>query len=678
MKSAYDEHTADFRRGSATHHNGGGDRSRFGGGEMRFDEEGVGFTVDGFERSGSARPYERKPGDPLYRPLRIYTVDPGTQQADGAIATVNVPYEPLPNGLEDGSVFSVVSVLEHPGREMESRKVKLDLNDPLVLLTAGHAPSPVDPLFHQQMVYAVASLIYASFRRALGRHLGWGFRADHDETKGTRLRLRPHGRRGHAGASYDQQAGEVSFGFVRTESQIGGRAAPNGHTFSCVSHDIITHEVTHALLDGLRVHFLEPTSADVLGFHEGFSDVIALLHRFSYKGVVQAAIRGHYLNVLQSELITSLATEFGLAIGFGGAVRNYGLMMGKAPAAKAASGQEAAPEAATYQADMKPHEMGEVFVSAVLHALAAVYTRKAGRYLRMATGGTGVVPAGDISKDLEEVLADEAIQLANQFLNVCIRAIDYCPPVDLQLGEFLRAVITADLDLVPNDAWEYREAWIDAFARHHIYPLDVQSMSEDALTWERAPDDMEKVVGLSFTELAFDGDPACPASSGELRRRACALGRFVAKHPRQFGMMETGDRLLGGDKVTLPQIQSVRSSRRVGPDGQVVFDLVAEVTQTRYVDEKGEFPFLFRGGCTVIIGPDGRVRYLICKNVGENGRLFRQRKFMQNGGAEFVTVDEGFHVPDAETVQFAHQHGSRPAAGPGGFAKHRTPQALPT
>jgi hypothetical protein len=649
-------------------------------------------------RGAGARPYERKPGDPLYRPLWIYTVDPGTHKADGATATVNVPYEPLTKRLQ-GSVFHVMPVFRYPCLEDSNEHEGIDLNDPLLLLTSGRAPSPVDPRFHQQMVYAVASLVYASFRRALGRHVGWGFPPHDDDTEGTRLRLRPHGRRGHAGASYDKDAGEISFGFVRTENQIGGRAAPNGHTFSCVSHDIVTHEVTHALLDGLRVHFLEPTSADVLGFHEGFADVIALLHRFSYKGVVQAAIRGHFLNVLQSELITSLATEFGLATGFGGAVRNYRLMTEKAPAAKAADGNPEA-VAPTYRAEMKPHEMGEVFVSAVLHALAAVYTRKAGRYLRLATGGTGVVPSGDIPKDLEDVLADEASQLASQFLDVCIRAIDYCPPVDLQLGEFLRAVITADLDLVPDDPWGYREAWIDAFARHHIYPRDVQSMSEDALRWELVPDKLKelkelkdlkelrelkelkplrelmeldalRVEGLSFTELAFEGDPACAAHPEELRRRACALGRFVADHPRAFGMLSDGDPLLAGDRVTLPQVQSVRSSRRVGPDGQVVFDLVAEVTQSRCV--RGDYRFVFRGGCTVIIGPEGEVRYLVCKSVGQNGRLFRQRKFMRDGGAEYVTSKDGWNVPDAETVQFAHQHGPRPPAGPSGFAERESP-----
>jgi hypothetical protein len=267
-----------------------------------------------------------------------------------------------------------------------------------------------------------------------------------------------------------------------------------------------------------------------------------------------------------------------------------------------------------------------------------------------------VLPNGDISTDLQDVLVEEASQLASQFLNVCIRAIDYCPPVDLQLGEFLRAVITADLDLVPDDRWGYREAWIDAFALHGIYPRGVQSMSEDELKWEPVPAGKLSIKDLSFTRLEFDGDPAFAASPRELRRRACALGKFVADHPESFGVVPGGHPYLNGDRVSVPEVQSVRSSRRVGPDGQVVFDLVAEVTQNRWAVQDN-YKFLFRGGSTVILGPRGEVRYVIPKDVAQNSRAFRQRKFMQGAGAAHVsTPNDGWSVPDAETVQFAHQH----------------------
>ena len=68
---------------------------------------------------------------------------------------------------------------------------------------------------------------------------------------------------------------------------------------------------------------------------------------------------------------------------------------------------------------------------------------------------------------------------------MCIRALDYCPPVDLTFGDFLRAVITADYDLCRNDTLRYRIAFIEAFRRRGIFPEDVRSLSEDSLRYPR-------------------------------------------------------------------------------------------------------------------------------------------------------------------------------------------------
>ena len=69
--------------------------------------EGVHFTIDpAVSRAIHTTPYERKPDDPIYRPLRIFTRDPASSTLEGAVALVNVPYEPLAPGPV-GSVFEV-------------------------------------------------------------------------------------------------------------------------------------------------------------------------------------------------------------------------------------------------------------------------------------------------------------------------------------------------------------------------------------------------------------------------------------------------------------------------------------------------------------------------------------------------------------------------------------------
>ena len=98
----------------------------------------------------------------------------------------------------------------------------------------------------------------------------------------------------------------------------------------------------------------------------------------------------------------------------------------------------------------------------------------------LASGGTGVLPQGELHPDLVNRLAQEAAKAAGHVLNMCFRALDYCPPVDLTFGEYLRALITADLDLMPEDEHRYRVAFIEAFRRRGLYPRDVRTLRKTA------------------------------------------------------------------------------------------------------------------------------------------------------------------------------------------------------
>lgn len=568
---------------------------------------------EGIERDGICAPYERTPDDPLHRPLWIYALDPAASRLEGAATLLAVPYEPLEPGPK-GALFTVDSYDSTAGVRYRS----VDLEEPSLLIRSGCAPSPADPRFQQQMVYAVCSSVYAAFQKALGRPLEWGFSAPPDTDGRRRLRLRPHAGE-MANAFYSPRAGELRFGYYRAGEGTIGRNLPHGYIFTSLSHDVVAHELTHALLDGLRAHFLTPSGPDVLAFHEGFADLVALLQKFSYESVVREAIRRSRGELGRSELLTALARQFGHTAGLGRPLRSAVELDER--------GEVRAP---LYDDTLEEHALGSVLVSAVFEAFLTVFRRRTELLMRLASGGTGVLPGGELPADLQAALAAEASRLAARFQSVCIRALDYCPPVDLQLGEYLRAVLTADHDLVPEDRWGYREAWVDAFARRRIYPPQVPSLAEDALLWqppERAiPPDPE----LGFARLAFQRTPE-PA---ELRRQAGVLGRMVLTHLDQFGMATNGHPRLRGDVVERPVVHSLRPASRVGPDGQVVFDLVAEVTQTRHVqDEHGGFDFL--GGATVIVGPRGEVRYLIAKNVLNEERLERQRRYLRGPGRRF-------------------------------------------
>jgi hypothetical protein len=583
-------------------------RARPGGAGPRFT---VGPRVT---LAAAACAYDRRPGDPVARPLRVYTADPTASRFDGAVAKLPVPYEPL----APGPVGAAFAVDAEDGR-LGVRYRPADLDDPAVLLGDGHAPSGSDPRFHQQMVYAVAQSVYATFRRALGRQVAWGFEAGAGDTRdgGRRLVLRPFGS-GERNAYYDKHAGVVSFGYFEAPPDVGGDTVAGGWVFTSLSHDVVAHEVTHALLDGIRAHFAMPTGPDVLALHEGFADLVALFQRFSYPDVVRAGVARCGGELLRAELLTSLARQFGEATGAGRALRS-------------AVDEVACDVPRRYDPAMEPHALGSVLVSAVFEAFATVFRRKTARFVRLATGGSGVLPPGEMPPDLQEVLAGEATQLARQFLDVCVRAVDFCPPVDVTLGEYLRAVITADAELWPADRWGYREAWARAFRRRGLIPAGVSSLDEAELRWRPPARPLPPVAELAFSALQFRGDPARPASADELLRQAEALGNYVtcAEHLAAFGLVAPDP----AREVDAPCVESIRTARRAGPDGQVVFDLVAEVTQRRTVDVGDGRRLDFVGGATVILGPEGEVRYAILKRVDNDRRLQTQRAYVAAGGA---------------------------------------------
>ena len=571
-------------------------------------------------------PYQRKPDDPVYRPLRIFALDPAVSRLDGAVALVNVPYEPLRPGPQ-GRLFHI-----------EADGPICDLEDRRVLIQQGYSPSRSDTRFQQQMVYGVCSSVYAAFKAALGRDPAWGFDRGDDEERRTAgvLKIHPRAFEGR-NAHYHNVAGSLEFGWFTADGNTFGMMKGE-RVYTCLSHDIIAHELTHALLDGLRARFTIPTRIDVLAFHEAFADIVAVFQHFSYRDVVLAAIRRSRGQVTDG-LLTDLARPLGRSTERPSPLRS---------AVDSLDGTRL-----RYDAKLEPHELGSVLVLAVFDAFNVIYTRKTARFIRLATGGTGNLPMGELPADLQVILAEEASRLASQFLSICIRAVDYCPPVDLEFGEFLRAVITADRELVPDDPWAYREAWIDAFRDRGILVGGVSNLDEDSLVWKAPERPLAAVRPLSFGRLRFRGDPGRPASGGEVKRQALALGRLVTNPAdmQLFGLRKPDE------SIRTPTIESVRPARRIGPDGQVVFGIVAEITQHAIVKEPGSSrSAVFYGGSTIILGPEGEVRYVVGKGVQSSSRITRQLEFLQTDRSrKYWKLVRDVWQPSTNTFRLLHE-----------------------
>ena len=573
-------------------------------------------------RQALVRPYERDRSGPLVRPLRIYTLDPSVSDRQGGVATVSVPYEKLAAGPV-GSLFDVRC--ERVPKPLEA--APLDLDDPHLLLSSGLAPTPSNGRFHLQMVYAVCSLTYAVFKRALGREIAWAIPPAADGS--LRLILRPFGFRGR-NAGYNRETGDISFGYFEAGTAPAGFIVPKGLICTALSHDIIAHETTHALLDGLRSSFMNPTNVDVPAFHEALADLVALFLHFTYPDVVEQAIRDWRSSTPHGSLLTDIAREFGHArsrsniSALRSGVDVEGIM---AFDSDALASKESRP--LRYGETEEPHALGTVLVSAVFEAFTTIVKRKTARYFRIAGLTLQDLGGATVGDPLIRAIAQEASDVAGQFLNICVRAVDYCPPADIELGEYLRALITADSDLEPTDKWGFREALMRSFRRRQIFPDHVKFMTEDAVRWQ-SPADRLRIPGLAFSELQFDGDPGQPASVKELNRQARALGRFVTnpKHARAFQLVAPAATLPKRViQASPPQVESVRVSRRAAPDGRILFDLIGEVTQACTVKVGGDL-FEMNGGCTVVIDPNGSVRYAIYKRLTSEARQQRQHAAM--------------------------------------------------
>ena len=189
-----------------------------------------------------------------------------------------------------------------------------------------------------------------------------------------------------------------------------------------------------------------------------------------------------------------------------------------------------APDPQALDATLGPHARGAILVAAVFRAFVLIYRARTADLFRIATQGTGKLPDGEIHPDLTARLAQEAARCADRVLQMCIRAIDYCPPVDITFGDFLRGVITADIDFSPEEKESFRVVFIESFREWGIYPRGISSMGVDALAWPSGEESMK--------EMMADGSMRAHA------RRAAGAARPV--RPRRVAQLEPRERPLQG------------------------------------------------------------------------------------------------------------------------------------
>ncbi len=594
---------------------------------------------------------------PDARPLKCYAFDPSHGKFFGNEMTLRVTYEKL----LPGPIGERIAVIDYDGANKEFYK-PVNLDNPSLLISSGLNPTESDPRFHQQMVYAVAMETIQNFEAALGRRIRWRLEERLPDAKGNiqpgkrdgdirRLNLYPHAMVS-ANAAYSPAAKGILFGYFRASSVDPGRNLPGQTVFTCLSHDIIVHEVTHAILDGIRTYFSERTSSDVAAFHEAFADIVALFRHFSHKEALLDTIQKtggrlyqYHLEPdalstdgnptiqaqkLQDNPLIGLAQQFGEARGTGKALRSA---LSELPDPKKIK-----------DPSLEPHERGAILVAAVFDAYFTVYLRQTSDLFRIFRAGGGTIDSREISGPMANMLASAASQTANTLFKICVRAIDYCPAVDISFGDYLRALITADRDNHPSDPLGVRDALMQAFRLRGILPDDAQYFSEESLSW--SPVQPGKLP--DFDDLIF-GDP-----NGLTREEKKHNGNVLRKYAQDNAEM------LGFRKGEFISVPSFHPAFRITPGGSMRIDMVVEMAQKADIpyDPKrpglGTFPM--RSGSTLLITKpplkdgnygSGFIRYLIRRKLdgpyGER-RQRRQREFNLRNGLLEGNDDKRFQL----------------------------------
>ena len=229
-------------------------------------------------------------------------------------------------------------------------------------------------------------------------------------------------------------------------------------------------------------------------------------------------------------------------------------------------------------------------------------------------------------------VVEEGARVADHLLTMAIRAIDYCPPTDISFPDYLSALLTIDREIVPDDSkYGYRQALLDNFA---AFDIPHSTGAGDDGAWQRCDD-----KSLSYSRTHFNS----------MLRDKEEVFRFVWENRKALKVDENG----------YIEVQSVRPCIRIGPDGFVLRETVAEYIQILTL-QAGELkaalgimppaglPLWRRvrifGGGTLIFDEYGQLKYQIANRiVRDKNDIDRQTKRLE------PLLEAGFFEEPKET-----------------------------
>jgi hypothetical protein len=319
--------------------------------------------------------------------------------------------------------------------------------------------------FHQVNVWTIVQNALDFFEGgfALGRRIPWAF-------EGNRLIVVPHAGYGE-NAYYDRQSKSLQFYYFDGDK---------GRIFTCLSSDIINHEFGHAILDGIRPHYIEAVLPETAAFHEFIGDLTAILISFRNREFRHFVARTSKGDLSADTALNRIAEEFGRAVK-------------KRPYLRSALTPRKMSEVVDSQ---QPHLMSEVLTGAMFDIIVALSVHYQNKQLK---------------NDEKHTVLESFWFTIQRMQSMAIQPLDLLPPVDVTFKDYALAVLRAEELANPTDPDGYRPIMAEVFLKRGILDKsDVATLEETRQLFERLTldvfHDIEVIAGSRADAYRFLDD----------------------------------------------------------------------------------------------------------------------------------------------------------------------------
>jgi hypothetical protein len=292
------------------------------------------------------------------------------------------------------------------------------------------------------------------------------------------------------------------------------------------------------------------------------------------------------------------------------------------------------------------HIRGEILSAAVLNSFIQVWRKRLESWL----------PAKD-----EEVAVDRVVEdgcdAANHLLTMCIRALDYCPMVDITFDDFLSALLTADFELLPDDGkYKYRKELRKEFRLWGIEPTSgtktqlQKGIVPELGIWEKPSVESEKPLDYECVHRE------------SLEQDKNEVFRFLWENRDSLKIFENA----------YTWVISLRPCLRIAPDGFALKETVAEYRQTLDIQAgqlrsvcKGikkpegmpdDTQVRLNGGGVLVFDDFGRLKYHIRSRIDNPDRQNKRLEYLWRNRIIDSKKRYGFSDGSPEGQRFARMH----------------------